>query len=183
MSIHAWPALALLVIAPFVSGQPALGIDTSVGSFQTDTGDITHFNTTITNNESVALARILVVLNIASFGDGAPVDPEDWSPERAQIVPSLAPGQSMTLNWTLFSILEGDYVVYVVAIPEPNGPTSSTSPVSSPALHLTVQGVAQYNPGGVLPITLGVPTMAALGSFALRTWRHRGLDKQPKETV
>jgi hypothetical protein len=176
-----------LVGMPLASAAPELAVQTSVGSAHTKTGDVTSFHTTITNRGTTASSSIVAALNIVKAnavssgtgigrGTGINVDPEDWAPERTQSVPPLAPGQSVVLNWTIFSILAGDYMVYVVAIPEPGGPDLSSTPVSGPALHLIVQGVSQYNPGGVLPMTVGVPIVVGLVWLSLRIWRRRGLD-------
>lgn len=168
--------LGALLFVPVAASEPSLGIATSAVWFQTDTGDIRNFTTTITNDGAVRSASLIAAMNIVNIGSGAPVDPEDWSPARAQRVEPLDPGESVTLNWTLFSILEGDYMVYVVAIPEPDGPKTSAVPVSGPGLHLSVRGVSQYNPAGILPLSLGIPAFAAIGSFSLRIWRRRNLD-------
>lgn len=179
----AWLLLAAAAMAslPPVAAASGLGVETSVGALATVTGDATSFTTTITNTGETPSARILAAMNIVNVGDGAPVDPEDWSPERAQSVPPLAPGESAVLNWTLFSILEGDYLVYVVAIPHPGGPAESTVPESGPAVHVTVRSVARLNPGGVLPVTLGVPAAVAALAVALRVARWRGLDREAAE--
>ena len=55
-------------------------------------------------------------------------------------------------------------MVYIVAIPEPGEKTTS-HPISSPGLHLTIGAFQRLNPQGVLPVVIAVPlgvTMALL---------------------
>lgn len=144
--------------------------------FHANTGGLNNFTTTLTNQGTTLSAPLVVAMNIVNPGSGAPVDPEDWAPERAQHVDPLRPGRTVQLSWKVFSILEGDYMVYMVALEEPSGPDATTHPVTGPQIHLTVQRVPRYNPGGVLPLTLGVPIAGGAVWSALLWWRRRGLD-------
>lgn len=141
------------------------------------TGDHLQFNTVVQSTSPEDSPPMIVAMNIINLaGDGDPVDPEDWSPQRTQYIERLAPGQSTTLAWTVRSILEGDYMVYMVVIPQPDSPGATTQPVSSSGVHLTVTPFARLNPGGVLPVALGMPIGLTLGMSLLRWRRRREID-------
>jgi ABC-2 type transport system permease protein len=145
------------------------------------TGDRVNFTTEVTYSGMTASPPIIVAMNIVNLeGDGDPVDPEDWSPERAQAIEPLAPGQSAVLSWTVRGILAGDYMVYMVAIPQPGGSAVTSLPVSSSGIHLTVNPYARLNPGGVLPLVIGMPIALTFG-FSLLRWRRRR-DIDPGDT-
>ncbi|MGZ8631320.1 MAG: hypothetical protein ACXWZF_10185 [Actinomycetota bacterium] len=87
-------------------------------------------------------------------------------------------------SWTIEAILKGEYMVYLVAIPEPEE-GSSSRPVSSPGLHLTVGAFQRLNPGGVLPVVIAVPlgvTVALLLLVRLRL-RRLGRDETDEDGV
>ena len=115
------------------------------------------------------------IINLDSSGDV--VDPEDWSPQRTQYASALAPGESITSSWRINAILSGDYMVYMVVIPEP-GMTETTSwPITSPGIHLTVASNPQINPGGVLPLIIIIPVVVASGMIFILWWRRRSLNR------
>ena len=103
-------------------------------------------------------------------GQKAPVDLEDWSAHRAVTIGSLASGQSRDVSWRLRLIKGGDYVIYANAIV--NG--SSRAAVGK-EVHLTVTAHKNLNPGGVLPVALGVPVLAGAALFAPVFIRRRKL--------
>lgn len=173
---HAVYAISVfMLVAPTTAIASGLEVSASKEVIEAKTGDITTFTTTLTNPEGAPTGDILVAMNIVNIGSAEPVDPEDWSPQRAQSLASLPPVSTVTLNWTLFSILSGDYLVYVVAMQVP-ADDRSTQPVSGPAIHLTVSEAPRYNPQGVLPISIGVPTLMFAVWFVVRAWRHRQFD-------
>jgi hypothetical protein len=114
------------------------------------------------------------IINLDAAGDI--VDPEDWSPQRTQYIETLAPGESATLSWRVNAILEGDYLVYMVVISQPADEKSTTHPVASPAIHLTVTPFTKLNPGGVLPYAVGGPIVLLLGMSLLHRHRRRQID-------
>jgi hypothetical protein len=119
----------------------------------TKTGDEFDFNTLVKNSDPHGESGPLVVaMNIINLGSGQPVDPEDWSPVRTQTVGSLEPGQTSDLTWTIESILKGDYLIYLVVTPKPAGSTSTSRPVASSGIHLTVKPHTRLNPGGIMPL-------------------------------
>jgi hypothetical protein len=97
------------------------------------------------------------VINLDATGDV--VDPEDWSPQRTQYLDELGPGDSATQNWIINTILEGDFMVYIVLIPEPESAETTSHPVTSGGIHLTVDPFTRLNPCGVLPFAIGGPIL------------------------
>ena len=121
-------------------------------------GDSVEFKTVLTNTGTETTPPVIVAMNIINLSkSGDVVDPEDWSPERTQYVDALAAGKSVTLPWTVEAVLDGNYMVYLVGIPQPAGPGASSQIVTSPGLHLTIGAFSNLNPSGVLPYTIGVP--------------------------
>ena len=81
-------------------------------------------------------------INFVNLGEGDPVDPEDWSPEHAQELEPLAPGESVEQSRTINAILAGDYLANMTVIPEPEGDGRTNSPVSSPDIRFVVAAYA-----------------------------------------
>lgn len=156
-------------------GDLALSISLNTGSVKT--GDEVSFDSVITNSGSQASPDVIVAMNIINLDkEGDVVDPEDWSPQRTQYVESLTPGRSVTLSWTVNAILDGDFMVYLVAIPQPESADGSSQIAASPGLHLTVAKFASLNPSGVLPFALGVPVVLVLVIFVLFRIRRRQIE-------
>ena len=146
----------------------------------TKTGDEFDFKTKVKNIDPHKQSGPLVVaMNIVNLGSGQPVDPEDWSPERTQAIGSLKSGQASELTWTIESILKGDYLIYMVVTPKPIGSTSTSQPVASSAIHLTVKPHTRLNPGGVLPLAIGTPTALTVVWLGLRGMRRREVEWTP----
>jgi hypothetical protein len=125
------------------------------------TGDEIPFESLLENNASEDSPPVTVAMNIINL-KGDVVDPEDWSPERTQKVNSVAAGDAVRQTWTIEAILKGDYMVYLVAIPQPGDGVNTSQPVVSTGLHLTVGAFSQLNPEGVLPVVIFVPLGVAL---------------------
>ena len=146
----------------------------------TNTGDEFDFKTQVKNVDSHKQSGPLVVaMNIVNLGSGQPVDPEDWSPERTQAIGSLKPGQNSELTWTIESILKGDYLIYMVVTPKPVGSTSTSQPVASSAIHLTVKPHTRLNPGGIMPLAIGTPAALSVVWLGLRAVRRREVGWSP----
>ena len=158
------------------AGSP-LSISTDIAYKTIKTGDTVDFNTTVTNNSGEVSPQMFVAINIIDLAkDGDPVDPEDWSPVRTRAVEPLVVGQSGTQSWTIHAILDGDYMVYMVLIPEPNDPQSTSQPVVSSGIHMTVIPFASLNPRGVLPVALGMPIGLTALMFVLLWNRNRSIN-------
>ncbi|MCG3156164.1 MAG: hypothetical protein DKINENOH_02779 [bacterium] len=140
-------------------------------------GDYILYNTVVTNHgteNSPALCLAMNIVNLNAAGDI--VDPEDWSPQRTQYVETLAPGESATHGWRVNAILDGDYLVYMVVIPEPAGRDATSQPVASSGIHLVVTPFTKLNPGGVLPYAIGGPLVLIGAIILLYRIRRRKID-------
>jgi ABC-2 type transport system permease protein len=175
--------LVLALAAPAAAQQPLpagvqpldIKIDSDVKAVKA--GDHILYSTVVTNKGTTPSRPICVAMNIINLdAAGDIVDPEDWSPQRTQYVDELAPGQSTTMNWRVNAILDGDYLVYMVAIPEPQGAGSTSQPVASSGIHLTVAPFTKLNPAGVLPYVIGGPLLLVLAMFFLYRLRSRQVD-------
>jgi hypothetical protein len=124
-------------------------------------GDEIPFESLLENNGTEDSPPVTLAMNIINL-KGDVVDPEDWSPQRTQDVRSVAAGDAVRHTWTIEAILKGDYMVYLVAVPEPDGANGTSQPVASTGMHLTVGAFSQLNPEGVLPVVIFVPLGVAL---------------------
>jgi ABC-2 type transport system permease protein len=135
------------------------------------------FNTVVSNSGREPSRPVIVAMNIINLNkQGEVVDPEDWSPQRTQYVEPLAPGQSTTLSWRVNAILDGDFMVYMVAIPSPGSADATSQPVASSGIHLTVTPYTKLNPGGVLPYAIGGPLLLGLVISIVYRRRRRQID-------
>jgi ABC-2 type transport system permease protein len=166
------PLAASAATYPVVAETPAIEIEVDMDSAAINVGDEIEFTTTVTNADQVATPEMVVAMNIINLRKGDPVDPEDWSPERTQAVDALAPGESAEQDWSVEAVLDGDYMVYLTAIVKPGTAEETTLPITSPGIHLTVAAFQETNPGGVLPVALGMPIALIVVAFLLRRyWR------------
>jgi hypothetical protein len=150
-----------------------ISIDRDVAEVKT--GDELLFDTVLQNRGSSESPPVILAMNIINLdSEGDVVDPEDWSPERTQYIEPLAPGSSSENSWQIDAILKGDYMVYMVAVPQPRSAGETTVPATSPGLHLTVNPFARLNPRGVLPVAIFVPLGVTAGVLLLVRFRlHR----------
>ena len=141
------------------------------------TGDTIEFNTSVTNQAAEASPPLIVAMNIINLNaTGDVVDPEDWSPQRTQYIESLASGQSASQHWIINTIVDGDYMVYMVLIPGPGGQAVTSQPVASSGIHLTVTPFTRLNPGGVLPYAIGGPIVLMAAMLVIYRLRRRQID-------
>jgi hypothetical protein len=118
------------------------------------------FNTVVKNNGTENSPPLILAMNIINLkSEGDVVDPEDWSPQRTQYLEALPPGETAEHEWRLNTILGGDYMVYMVLIPAPDSAESSSWPVTSAGMHVTVEISLNANPSGVAPYALGMPAL------------------------
>jgi hypothetical protein len=147
-------------------------------------GDHILFTTTVTNQGRETTPLLVVamnIVNVAKMGTevdkgGITVDPEDWSPLRTQNIAALAPGEAAQQQWRINAIWDGDYMVYMVALPAPSSAESTTTPVASSAIHLTVLPFTQLNPVGVVPYVAGGPVVMLAATVLVYWLRRRGID-------
>ncbi len=179
-ALTASPAMALRAAAqasPPSASESTLRvmIDTAVEVVKT--GDKVEFSTTVINDGSEASAPLILAMNIINLdAKGDVVDPEDWSPQRTQYLENVPPGDSARLDWTINTILDGDYMVYMVVIPEPDGQEATSLPVASSGIHLTVTPFTRLNPLGIVPYAVGGPLVLGVAIFAVVRLRRRQID-------
>lgn len=140
-------------------------------------GNQVELNMMVTNNTSEASPPLIVAMNIINLDkDGEAVDPEDWSPERTQYIDPLAASESTKLAWTINPILEGDFMVYMVLVPEPAGAETTSQPVASSGMHLTVTPFTQSTTISVLPLAIGEPILLLAITYFVYRHRRQQLD-------
>jgi ABC-2 type transport system permease protein len=167
-----WRATPLGAQAVTPSEQSWLGVSIDVSAKTVQAGSTILYQTVLTNHGTTQSPALIVAMNIINLNaKGDVVDPEDWSPQRTQYHDGLAPGQSDTLSWRINAILDGDFMVYMVAIPSPAGAEVTSQPVASSGIHVTVTPFTKLNPGGVLPYAIGGPVV--LGVIILLVYRNR----------
>jgi hypothetical protein len=129
--------------------------------------------------ESPAMIVAMNIINLDS--EGEVVDPEDWSPQRTQYIDPLEPGESAELSWRVNAILNGDYMIYMVLVPEPSSEEATSQPLATSGIHLTVQKYTRLNPSGVLPYSLGGPALMLVIMLALFRMRRKQIDAGASE--
>jgi hypothetical protein len=179
-------AACLLATAPAASAQveattPGSGgflepvqldVTASRSEVSTRLGNDFDFKSEVTNLTSTRLSGLVAHLNIVGLSSGIYVDPEDWSSERTKSVPSLRPGESTEISWSVTAVTGGHAAVYVVVLPR-DDPSNLRRPVSSPAIDVRIADTKDLNSGGVLPLALGVPALLGLATIAVRRRRSR----------
>lgn len=172
-----WRAAPLSAQAAPPSEQAWLGVSIDMSARTVQAGSTILYQTVLTNHGSTPSPGLIVAMNIINLNaTGDVVDPEDWSPQRTQYREGLAPGQSDTLSWRVNAILDGDFMIYMVAIPSPGGPDVTSQPVASSGIHITVTPFTKLNPGGVLPYAIGGPVVLAVIILLVYRNRRRQID-------
>ncbi len=133
-------------------------------------GQYVNLPATITNTSGKPVNDLVAYVTLVEITSGqqAPVDLEDWSAHRAVTFGSLAPGETKNASWDLRLIKGGEYIVYAAAIAK----DSSQAAVGS-EIPLSVTAQKNLNPGGVLPVALGVPMLVGTALFAPLFWRRK----------
>lgn len=161
----------------FQGSEQTLQISINMDTKTVKASDSIFFDTVVTNNGTEASPTIFVAMNIINLEKGGePIDPEDWSPQRTQSIEPLAPGKSATLSWRVNAILEGDVMIYMVAIPQPESGNATSHPIASPGIHLTVTPFTKLNPSGVLPIAIGGPLVLLVVIYFVNRRRNQNID-------
>jgi ABC-2 type transport system permease protein len=141
------------------------------------TGDKVEFNTLITNHTSQISPALIVAMNVINLdAQGEIVDPEDWSPQRTQLIHPLPAGQSADLDWIINPVLEGDFMVYLTLIPQPASTQSTSHPVASSGIHLTVAPFTRLNRTGIIPLAIAEPFLLLAITFFVYRRRRQQID-------
>jgi hypothetical protein len=159
--------------APPGSGNP-LQIETRTSELSGTAGQYVKLPARITNASKVPVKDVVAYVTLVEItkGQKAPVDLEDWSAHRAVTIGSLAPGHSRDASWSLRLVKGGHYVIYANAIEK----GSSWAAVGQ-EVPLTVMAHKNLNPGGVLPVALGVPVLVGAALFGPVFARRRNLNE------
>ena len=147
---------------------PLLDVSVSRSSVSTRLGDEFGFTTEIRNRGTGARSDLVAHLNVVGLSRGIYVDPEDWSEERTKNVPTLGPGETTSISWSVKAVTGGHAAVYVVVLPENPG---HGAPVSSPSIDVQIADTKDLNSDGVLPLALGVPALLGMLTLAVRRRR------------
>jgi hypothetical protein len=164
LSLVAAAVAAVLASCPpaWAQGDQDVSVSVDRSSIATGLGDKFSFRSTITNDGSVPLRGLIAHLNVLSLRDGTYVDPEDWSSNRTRYLEPIPPGGSVTTNWEMQAVNDGDFGVYVAVLPESG---EAVPPTTAPTIRLEVAARRTLNPSGMVPVALGIP--ALLGFLAL----------------
>ncbi len=160
-----------------VDGEQTIQVSIDLDYTKVKASDSIFFKTTITNAGTENSAPLIVAMNIINIDAlGEVVDPEDWSPQRTQYIATLAPGESAILEWRVNAILDGDYMVYMVVVPQPTGENATSQPIASSGIHLVVTPFTKLNPSGVLPFAVGVPILLLAIMYFVYRRRQQAVD-------
>ena len=140
-----------------------ISVKLDVGYITLKQGDALEYQSTLTNTSGHDSPPLCVAMNLVNLNAaGDVVDPEDWSPQRTQYLETLKAGATEHLRWKVNAILDGDYLIYMVVIPQPGDHHSTSQVVASTGIHLTVTKFTKLNPQGILPYAIGGPLVLIL---------------------
>jgi hypothetical protein len=169
----AFAAAALALPAAEAAAAQSVRLSVSPARVSTRLGDKFDFSTRVTNTGRSALDGWIAHLNVVSLTRDVYVDPEDWSAERTKYLPRLRPGASATLRWRVKAVSAGQFAVYSVLLPGRIGAPALSAPSVSPAQQVRASEHRNLNPGGALPLSLGVPALLGVALLALRARRRQ----------
>ena len=173
--------IASLLVSPvhaFQGDQPeGYAISISNEYHQVKVGEKIEVNTAITNHNAQSSPSLVVAMNVINLDDaGAVVDPEDWSPERTQYIDSLGSGQSANLKWIINPIMEGNFMVYMVLIPEAASADTTSQLVASPGIHMLVEPFTGLSSTNILPIVIAEPIILLAITYFIYRRRRQQID-------
>lgn len=131
-------------------------------------GDRFSFSSTVRNRGNRPTPGLIAHLNILSTDPGSYLDPEDWSTHRTQFLEPVPPGASMVLTWPIQAVNTGPLVIYVAVTDLANHRVTVSGPIE-----VSVTGRRTIDPGGILPLAIGVPGIVAATLMALLLRRRR----------
>lgn len=145
---------------------------TSSNNIHAIAGQIITVNGTMTNLGPSTVGGIAYI-SIIDVKDKIPIDLEDWSAHKGIAIDSIAPGQSIPMEWNVRLVKDGSYTVVILF----SSNDGSVPPTASSKTFLEVAPKQNLNPGNVLPIVFGVPAvlMAILGTINYTRGRKMGV--------
>jgi hypothetical protein len=132
-------------------------------------GERFSLTSTVKNAGTEPVTGLVAHLDIVSLDPDVYVDPEDWSSNRTKYLTDVAPGDSLSLPWTVQAVSDGTFVVYV-ALVTPDGGSAVTN---GPAVRVDVASRRTINAGGIVPVALAVPAVLVAMLVAVRYRRRR----------
>jgi hypothetical protein len=129
------------------------------------TGQFIPVKAVITNLGSNATGGVAYI-SIVDTSTSLPIDLEDWSAQKGFYVPSIAPGQSVSLEWSVRLVTAGTYTITVVF----GSDGDLTPPVTSSRISLQIAAKVNLNPNNVLPVAFGIPILL-IAAFAVINYR------------
>lgn len=155
-----------------------VSIKLDLGYITVKQGDALDYKSTLTNTGAEDSPPLCIAMNLVNLNAaGDIVDPEDWSPQRTQYIETLKAGESTEFAWKVNAILDGDYLIYMVVIPEPKEQNATSQVVASAGIHLTVTKFTKLNPQGILPYAIGGPLLLIGGIIWLARRRKAEVDE------
>lgn len=117
-------------------------------------GESLDLTVTVTNTSDHASADLVVHLDITDPSSSSSVDPEDWTSTLTKPLGIVQAGATATVDWNIQPISPGTFSAYAVAISP-----ASDAVVASNVLTVEVADQRSLDPGGILPVALGMPAL------------------------
>ncbi|MEA2304139.1 MAG: hypothetical protein QOH43_1419 [Solirubrobacteraceae bacterium] len=127
-------------------------------------GESFRFAATVTNMGAASTPGLVAHLDVVSLDPEVVVDPEDWSSERTRYLAPLPPGRRARIAWDVKAVDGGRFTAYV-AVLGPHGLAAG------PGLDVRVARHRTLDPGGVVPLAVGVPGLLGVLLLGLRRRR------------
>ncbi|MGZ4480638.1 MAG: hypothetical protein ACXVY5_00400 [Gaiellales bacterium] len=163
--------LAWLAAGGWATAQPgAVSISVDRWTVVTSVGGSFTIHTTIANPGTAPAGGLVAHLNVLSLRDGVYVDPEDWSSHRTRYLEPIPPGGTTTTAWGLKAVNAGTFAVYVAVLPVSS---AARPPITGPAVRISVAGRSTLDPGGILPLAVGIPALIAAATAVQYARRRR----------
>jgi hypothetical protein len=164
-------ALAAFAPPPAVAKPDPVDVSLNRARVDTRLGESFSFKSTISNTRATSMEGLVAHLNIVGLSEGIYVDPEDWSDERTKRLPTLGPGQSLDVSWSVKAVTGGEAAIYVVVLPGKDPSSAPEGLAVSPALDVQIEERRTINSGGVLWLALGVPALLGFATLVAKRWR------------
>ncbi len=162
--------LVLLTIAVPASAQ-TLDVGLSPVEISTEIGAEHLLAVSITNRDSQPTGPLVAHLVVIDPSGGASADAEDWTGELNRPLPSLAGGESVSLEWDVKPIMRGEFIALITVASADQG---SIDPASSPAVYFSVTQPTLLVSGATVPVSIAVPLIIlAIGLWMVRAERRR----------
>lgn len=144
--------------------QRAVRVSLDRAGVTTRIGETFRFAATVTNAGAARASGLVAHLDVVSLDPDVVVDPEDWSSERTRYLAPLPAGRQARVAWDVKAVDGGRFTAYVAVL----GPQGVAA---GPGLDVRVARHRTLDPGGVVPLAVGVPGLLGLLLLGLRRRR------------